>query len=254
MSATRAPKAFDTPRFTPPPSDGRSMEFRRFLNKQIPFMKQEMLPKEFFTKLVPFPSEKAQELLDKLKDNTLYNGECWPSLCVTKAQTEQKIQEEQKGRKGGKKLKASKVQKVENEQEEQELQEASQGTDAPRTSSSQQPACASSSLGMRKKESELYQPFVRITQTIADMSVDSSQNQRRIAGVWIDTHKKEPETTNIDSNISLIPDICFVRGDTPEAENVADLRDWECLTQNTESGETSVSAVLCWMSSCSSVW
>ena len=253
MSATRAPKAFDTPRLTPPPSDGRAMEFRQFLNKRLPFVKQETLPKEFFTKLVPFPSEKAQELLDKLKDNTLYDGECWPSLCVTKAQEEQKTQEEQKGRKGGKKPKASKVQKVENEQKEQEPQEASQGTDAPRTSSSQQPACASSSLGTRKKESELYQPFVRIAQTIAEMSVDSSQNQHHIAGVWIDTHKKEPETTNIDSNISLIPDICFVQGDTPEAENVADLRDWGCVTQNTESGETSVSAVLCWMSGCSSV-
>jgi len=106
---------------------------------------------------------------------------------------------------------------------------------------------------MRKKESELYQPFVRITQTIAKILVDSSQNQCRITGVWIDTHKKEPKTTNIDSNISLISDICFVRGDTPEAENVADLRDWACVIQNTESGGTSVSAVLCWMSGCSSV-
>jgi len=39
-------------------------------------MKQEMLPKEFFMKLVPFSTEKAQELLDKLKDNTLYDGKC----------------------------------------------------------------------------------------------------------------------------------------------------------------------------------
>ena len=91
-----------------------------------------------------------------------------------------------------------------------EPQEASQGADAACTSSSQQPACASSSLGMRKKESELYQSFVRIAQTIAKMLVDSSQNQHRIAGVWIDTHKKKPKKTNIDSNISLIPDICFV--------------------------------------------
>jgi len=60
MSATRAPKAFDTPRLTPPPSDGRAMEFRQFLNKRLPFIKQEMLPvKEFFTKLVPFSTEKA---------------------------------------------------------------------------------------------------------------------------------------------------------------------------------------------------
>jgi len=62
------------------------------------------------------------------------------------------------------------------------------------------------------------------------MSVEPSQNQHHIASVWIDTHKKEPETTNIDSKISLIPDICFVRGDTPDAENVADLRNWGCLT------------------------
>jgi len=63
---------------------------------------------------------------------------------------------------------------------------------------------------MCKKESELYQPFVRIAQTIAEMLVNSSQNQHCIVDVWIDTHKKEHETTNIDSNISLIPDICFV--------------------------------------------
>jgi len=90
MFATRAPKAFDTPRLTLSSSDGRAMEFRQFLNKQLSFMKQEALPKEFFMKLVPFSTEKAQELLDKLKDNTLYDGKCWPSLCVAKAQTEQK--------------------------------------------------------------------------------------------------------------------------------------------------------------------
>ena len=81
------------------------------------------------------------------------------------------------------------------------------------------------SLGTCKKESELYQPFIRIAQIIAEISVDSSQNQRRIAGVWIDTHKKKSETTNIDSNISLIPNICFVQEDTLDVENVADLRD-----------------------------
>ena len=51
--------AFDTPRLTSPPSNGRAMEFCQFLNKQLPFMKQEMLPKEFFMKLVPFSTEKA---------------------------------------------------------------------------------------------------------------------------------------------------------------------------------------------------
>jgi len=76
VSATRAPKAFDTPRLTPPPSDARAMEFRQFLNKRLPFMKQETLPKEFFMKLVPFSTEKDQELLEKLKDNTLYDGKC----------------------------------------------------------------------------------------------------------------------------------------------------------------------------------
>jgi len=145
------------------------------------------------------------------------------------------------------------VHEVENEQKEQEPQEP-QGADAACISLSQRLACVLLSLGMHKKESELYQPFVRIAQTIAEMSVDLSQNQHHIAGVWINTHKKEPETTNIDSNISLIPDICFVRGDTPEAENVADFRDWECLTQNTESRETSVSTILCWIFGCSSVW
>jgi len=96
MSATRASKAFDTPCLTPSPSNGRTMEFHQFLNKQLPFMKQETLLKEFFMKLVPFSTEKAQELLDKLKDNTLYDGKCWPSLYIAKAQTEQKKQEEQK--------------------------------------------------------------------------------------------------------------------------------------------------------------
>jgi len=75
-SATRASKAFYTPCLTPPPSDGRAMEFCRFLNKRLLFMKQEMLPKEFFMKLVPFSTENTQELLDKLKDNTLYDGKC----------------------------------------------------------------------------------------------------------------------------------------------------------------------------------
>ena len=50
-----------------------------------------MLPKEFFMKLVFFSGKQAQELLDKLKDNTLYNDKCWPSLCITKTQIEQKI-------------------------------------------------------------------------------------------------------------------------------------------------------------------
>jgi len=111
MSATRAPKAFDTPHLTPPPSDGRAMEFRQFLNKQLPFMKQEMLLKEFFMKLVPFSTEKAQQLLDKLKDNTLYDGKCWPSLCVAKAQTEQKKQKEQKTQAEQRTKKTQKMQK-----------------------------------------------------------------------------------------------------------------------------------------------
>ena len=146
----------------------------------------------------------------------------------------------QKMQKQPKKLKASEMHEVENEQkvhnmqkrkkEPREPQKASQRADAAHTSSSQQPACALLSLGTHKKESELYQPFVKIAQTIAEMLVDLSQNQRYIAGIWIDTHKEEPEITNIDSNISLIPDICFIRGDTPEAENVADLRDWGCIT------------------------
>ena len=137
--------------------------------------------------------------------------------------------------------------------EPQEPQKASQRANAAHTFSSQQPACALLSLGTCKKESELYQSFIRIAQIIAEISVDSSQNQRRIAGVWIDTHKKKSETTNIDSNISLIPNICFVQGDTPDVENMADLRDWGYMTQNTESGETSMSVVLCWMFGCSSV-
>ena len=111
MSATRAPKTFDTPHLTPPPSDGRAMEFCQFLNKQLPFMKQEMLLKEFFMKLVPFSTEKAQQLLDKLKDNTLYDGKCWPSLCVAKAQTEQKKQEEQKTQAEQRTKKTQKMQK-----------------------------------------------------------------------------------------------------------------------------------------------
>ena len=111
MSATRASKAFNTPHLTPPPSNGRAMEFCQFLNKQLSFMKQEMLPREFFTKLVPFSTEKAQELLDKLKDNTLYDGKCWPSLCIAKAQTGQKKQEEQKTQAEQRTKKTQKMQK-----------------------------------------------------------------------------------------------------------------------------------------------
>jgi len=63
---------------------------------------------------------------------------------------------------------------------------------------------------MHKKEFELYQLFIRITQMIAEMLVDSGQNQHCIVDIWIDTYKNELKTTNIDSNISLISDICFV--------------------------------------------
>ena len=45
---------------------------------------------------------------------------------------------------------------------------------------------------------------------IAEMLVDSSQNQHCIVDIWIDTYKNELKTTNIDFNISLISDICFV--------------------------------------------
>ena len=116
------------------------------------------------------------------------------------------------------KIKAQRVQKP------QEPQQVLCRTDATCISSSQQHSCASLSLGMCKKESELHQPFIRIAQIIAEMLVDSSQNQHQIVGVWTNTHKKEPKTTNIDSNISLIPDICFVQGDTPDVENVTNLR------------------------------
>ena len=168
-------------------------------------MKQETLPKELFMKLVSFFTEKTQELLDKLKDNTLYDGKCWPSLCIAKAQTEQKTQEEQKTQaeqrtkkmqkmqKRSKKLKVLEVYEVENEQKVHNMwkrrnkpwkpQEASQRADAGCISLSQQPTCTSLSLGTHKKESELYQPFIRITQMIAKMSVDLSQNQCYITGV-----------------------------------------------------------------------
>ena len=90
----------------------------------------------------------------------------------------------QKMQKQPKKLKASEVHEVENEQkvhnmrkgknEPQKPQDVLQRADATCTSLSQQPACASLSLGTCKKESELYQPFTRITQIIAEMLVDSS--------------------------------------------------------------------------------
>ena len=105
----------------------------------------------------------------------------------------QRMKKIQKMQKQPKKLKASEMYEVENEQKvhnmqkgkkkPREPQKASQGADAACTSSFQQPTCASSSPGTHKKESELYQPFVRIAQMIAEMSVDSSQNQHRIVGV-----------------------------------------------------------------------
>ena len=165
-------------------------------------------------KLVPFSIKEAQELLDKLKDNTFYDGKYQPSLCIAKMQTEQKM------RKQPKKLKVSEVHKVENKQKmhnmqkeknkPQKLWKASQEADTACTSSFQQSARALSSLGMHKKEFELYQLFIRITQMIAEMLVDSSQNQHCIVDIWIDTYKNELKTTNIDFNISLISDICFV--------------------------------------------
>ncbi|KAL9712309.1 hypothetical protein Ac2012v2_8362 [Leucoagaricus gongylophorus] len=193
------------------------MEFRRF-KKRLSSMRQEILPEEFLTRLLPFPADKAQELLNKLTDNTFYDGECWPSLCVENAQVVQEMQLLQ------------------------EPQEALQETGVSRSSPFQQSAPASSSPGKRRRESWIYQPFVRIAQNIAEMSADSSQNHRHVPGVWVDPHSQEPETNDLASE--LMPDICFVQGDNLRAENLA-VRDWRYMTQNMESQGINVSAVMC---------
>ena len=55
-------------------------------------MRQEILLKEFLTRFLSFPADKAQELLNKLTDDTFYDSEYWPSLCVENAQVVQEMQ------------------------------------------------------------------------------------------------------------------------------------------------------------------
>ena len=102
-----------------------------------------------------------------------------------------------------------------------------------------------SSPGKYKWESWIYQPFIRIAQNIAEMSADSSQNHHYVLGIWIDPHSQEPETNDLASK--LMSDICFVQEDNPWAENLA-IRNWQYMTQNMESQEINVSAIMYWMS------
>jgi len=69
--------------------------------------------------------------------------------------------------------------------------------------------------GKRKreiKEVELYQPFVEITQTIAK-NTEKYQGRSHLPGTWVGTHNKSPTTSNPDSDIVLIPDVCFAYED-----------------------------------------
>ena len=62
--------------------------------------------------------------------------------------------------------------------------------------------------GKRKRDVELYQPFVEITQSIAKKA-EKYQCQRHLRGIWVDTHDQSPTTSNPDSNLVLAPDVCF---------------------------------------------
>jgi len=69
--------------------------------------------------------------------------------------------------------------------------------------------------GKRKrelKELELYEPFVEIAQTIAK-NTEKYQRQRHLRGTWVHTHNRKPTSSNPDSDLVLIPDVCFAHGD-----------------------------------------
>ena len=127
-----------------------------------------------------FPTKKAQELLNKLGDHILYDGECW--LCWY----------------------------AENAQVLQKPQKVLQRTDVSYSFLFQQPIYILSSLSKYRWESWIYPSFVRIVQKIAKILANLSQDQHYIPGGWIDSHNWKPKTNGLDSNISLIPDICLV--------------------------------------------
>jgi len=62
--------------------------------------------------------------------------------------------------------------------------------------------------GKRKREPELYQPFVEITQSIAK-NTEKYQCQRHLRGTWVNTHIKSATASNPDSDLVLAPDVCF---------------------------------------------
>ena len=62
--------------------------------------------------------------------------------------------------------------------------------------------------GKRKRELELYRPFVEIAQSIAK-NTEKYQHQRHLRGTWVDTHNQSPMTSNPDSDLVLAPDVCF---------------------------------------------
>jgi len=64
----------------------------------------------------------------------------------------------------------------------------------------------------RKREVELYQPFAKITQSIAK-NTEKYQHRRHLRGIWVNTHNKMPTTNNPDSDLVLIPDVCFAYED-----------------------------------------
>jgi len=62
--------------------------------------------------------------------------------------------------------------------------------------------------GKHKREPELYQPFVEITQSIAK-NTEKYQCQRHLRGTWVNTHNKSPTASNPDLDLVLAPDVCF---------------------------------------------
>ena len=62
--------------------------------------------------------------------------------------------------------------------------------------------------GKRKREPELYQPFVEITQSIAK-NTEKYQCQRHLRGTWVNMHNQSATASNPDSDLVLAPDVCF---------------------------------------------
>jgi len=74
---------------------------------------------------------------------------------------------------------------------------------------------------------ELYELFVEIAQTITK-NTEKHQHQRHLRGTWVHMHNRKPTLSNPDSDLVLIPDICFAHRDPIPANP----RKWGELQRN----------------------